>query len=325
MRQIAIGTFDNFNVAVAGVKGAIAGPVALIYESLTTQSLDEVSTEYGLLAEAVSYPEDFSSVTYRLRANARWHDGKPVTPDDVIFSLDAFKQYHPQYSAYYRHVVKAEKVGERDVRFTFDAPGNRELPQIVGQLTVLPKHWWEGTDAEGSKRDISQTTLEKPLGSGPYRIKDFVAGRIDCATSASRIIGAATSTSRSAATISTNCVTNISATAPSRSKPSRAIRSTGAPRTAPRTGRRPTTFRRSVKSGCLLEEFPNRSSGIMQAFAFNIRRDKFKDARVRRALNLRVRFRGNEQADFLRPVQAHRELFRRHRTGVERSAAGQGA
>ena len=74
---------------------------------------------------------------YRLRREAKWHDGKPVTPEDVIFSLDAFKQYHPQYSAYYRHVTKAEKVGDRDIKFTFDAPGNRELPQIVGQLTVL--------------------------------------------------------------------------------------------------------------------------------------------------------------------------------------------
>ena len=176
-RQIPIGTFDNFNLAVAGVKGSLAAGGQLIYESLMTASLDEVSTEYGVLAEAVSHPDDFSFVTYRLRAEAKWHDGKPVTPEDVIFSLDAFKKHHPQYSAYYRHVVKAEKTGERDIKFTFDAPGNRELPQIVGQLTVLPKHWWEGTDSEGRKRDISATTLEKPLGSGPYRIKEFVAGR----------------------------------------------------------------------------------------------------------------------------------------------------
>ena len=100
-----------------------------------------------------------------------------MTPEDVIFSLDAFKKHHPQYSAYYRHVVKAEKTGEREVTFTFDAPGNRELPQIVGQLTVLPKHWWEGTDSDGRKRDISATTLEPPLGCGAYRIKEFVAGR----------------------------------------------------------------------------------------------------------------------------------------------------
>src|ERR1700732_3644432 len=107
-RQIAIGTFDNFNLAVAGVKGSIAGAVGLIYEQLMSPSLDEVSTEYGALAEAVSHPEDFSSVTYRLRAQAKWHDGKPVTPDDVIFSLEAFKKHNPRFSAYYRHLVKAE-------------------------------------------------------------------------------------------------------------------------------------------------------------------------------------------------------------------------
>ena len=90
-------------------------------------------------------------MTYRLRAEAKWHDGKPVTPDDVIFSLEAFKKHSPQLSAYYKHVVKAEKSGERDVTFTFDGPGNRELPQIVGQLNVLPKHWWEGTDASGQE------------------------------------------------------------------------------------------------------------------------------------------------------------------------------
>src|SRR6202011_1950538 len=146
VRQIVIGTFDNFNIVVAGVKGALAAGADHIYDTLMAPSMDEVSTEYGLLAESVSHPADFSSVTYRLRANAKWHDGKPVTPDDVIFSFEALKKYHPYYSAYYSHVTKAEKSGERDVVFTFDGAGNRELPQIVGQLNVLPKHWWEGTD-----------------------------------------------------------------------------------------------------------------------------------------------------------------------------------
>jgi microcin C transport system substrate-binding protein len=130
-----------------------------------------------LLAEAASHPDDFAWVIYRLRKEARWHDGKPVTPEDVIFSIEALKKYSPMHASYYRHVVKAEKIGERDIKFTFESPGNRELPQIVGELMVLPKHYWEGTDGEGRKRDISATTLEPPLGSGPYRIKEFVAGR----------------------------------------------------------------------------------------------------------------------------------------------------
>ena len=89
VRQIQVGTFDNFNLVVAGVKGSLAAGVQLIYESLMTASLDEVSTEYGALAELVSHPEDFSFVIYRLRAEAKWHDGKPVTAEDVIFSLDS--------------------------------------------------------------------------------------------------------------------------------------------------------------------------------------------------------------------------------------------
>ena len=89
-------TFDNLNQVVAGVKGTLAAGVDLLYDSLMAPALDEVSAEYGLLAESVSYPDDFSSVIYRLRANAKWHDGKPVTPEDVIFSFEAFKKHHPQ-------------------------------------------------------------------------------------------------------------------------------------------------------------------------------------------------------------------------------------
>ena len=114
-RQIALGTFDNFNGVVARVKGSLAAGIDLIYETLLVSSLDEISAGYGLLAEAVSFPADFSSVTYRLRAQAKWHDGTPVTPDDVIFSFETVKKYSPQLAAYYRHVTKAEKTGDREV------------------------------------------------------------------------------------------------------------------------------------------------------------------------------------------------------------------
>ena len=177
VRLSALGTFDNFNVAVASVKGQLAAGMGLIYNRLLASAQDEVTTMYGLLAEAVDYPPDHSRVAYRLRPEARWHDGTPVTAEDVIFSFEAWKKHDPELSAYYRHVVKAERTGEREVSFTFDSAGNRELPLIVGELTVLPKHWWQASDKNGNKRDISVTTLEPPLGAGPYRIKDFVPGR----------------------------------------------------------------------------------------------------------------------------------------------------
>src|SRR5262249_51140037 len=83
----------------------------------------------------------------------------------------------PRMAAYYRHVVKVEKTDEREITFTFDGPGNRELPQIVGEFDILPKHWWQASDKSGKPRNVGETTLEPPLGSGAYRIKDFAAGR----------------------------------------------------------------------------------------------------------------------------------------------------
>jgi microcin C transport system substrate-binding protein len=169
------GSFDNLNAFT--MRGVPAQSTGLMYDSLLASSPDEPSTEYGQVAEWVSYPDDYSSVTFGLRPEARWHDGKPITPEDVIFSLGALKKAHPQYAFYYKNVVKAEKTGDREVTFTFDSKGNRELPQIVGQLTVLPKHFWEATGANGEPRDITKTTMEVPLGSGPYKIKNFDAGR----------------------------------------------------------------------------------------------------------------------------------------------------
>jgi len=289
VRQIAIGTFDNFNPVVEGVKGSIAAAVGLIYESLTTPSEDEVSTEYGALAETMSHPDDFSWVTYRLRPQAKWHDGEPVTPEDVIFSLDSFKKHHPRYSAYYRHVVKAEKAGERDVKFTFDAPGNRELPQIVGQLTVLPKHWWEGADSEGRKRDISTTTLEKPLGSGAYRIREFVAGRSIALERAKDYWGRDLNIN-----IGRHNFEELryeyfrdSTVALEAFKGDQVDWRT---ENSAKNWATAYDFPAVTEKRVLLEEFPNRSSGIMQAFALNIRRDKFADPRVRRALNFAFDF-----------------------------------
>ena len=168
VRLHAIGSFDSFNPYI--VKGDSAS-LRFVVETLMTSPMDEISAEYGLIAETVEVPEDLSYVIYNLRPEARFHDGKPVTADDVIFSFNALReQGRPFYRFYYRNIAKAERLGRHRVKFHFTGPPNRELPQITGQLPVLPKHYWEG-------RSFGQTTLEPPLGSGPYRIARFEAGR----------------------------------------------------------------------------------------------------------------------------------------------------
>jgi microcin C transport system substrate-binding protein len=289
VRQIAFGTFDNFNSVVSGVKGSIAMGTEMFTESLMTEALDEVSAEYGLLAEAVSHRADFSSVTYRLNAKAKWHDGKPVTPEDVIFSFDAFKTNSPQLGAYYRHVTKAEKTGEREITFTFDGPGNRELPQIVGQLPVLPMHWWTGTDKNGNKRDVTATTLEPPLGSGPYRVKEFQPGRSIVYEKVDTYWGKDLN-----AVIGTRNFQQIryeyfrdSTVALEAFKGDQVDWRT---ENSAKNWATSYDFPAVREKRVVLEEFPVRNLGIMQAFVLNTRRDKFKDARVRRAFNFAFDF-----------------------------------
>ena len=175
VRMADIGSFDSLNPIL--YKGEAAAGLGLIYESLMQDSLEESSTSYGLIAEWASYPPDFSSVTFKLRDEARWHDGKPITTEDVIYSLEVNKAANPRMALYYKNVAKAEATGPNEVTFTFDVKGNRELPMIMGQLTILPKHYWTGKDAAGNQRDPLKTTLEPPLGSGPYRIKQVTPAR----------------------------------------------------------------------------------------------------------------------------------------------------
>jgi microcin C transport system substrate-binding protein len=285
VRMTGSGTYDNFNPVVAGLKGSTAQAIDLIYDTLMVGSLDEVTSTYGLLAESVTYPDDYSSVTYRLRQIAKWHDGKPVTPEDVIFSFNAFKANNPRYAAYYQHVVKAEKTGEHDVTFTFDMPGNRELPQIVGEINVLPKHWFEGTDKAGNKRNVANTTLEPPLGNGAYRIKEFVPGRSVVYERVKDYWGK-------------DLPVNIGRDNFDEIR-YEYYRDTLVALEAFKADQIDFRVENSAKNWAtaydfpavkekrvILEEFPVLRSGGMQAFVFNTRRAKFADPRVRRAFDL---------------------------------------
>ena len=169
MKFSAIGTYDTFNPYV--VKGLPAAGIGGIFDTLTTASEDEPSSEYGLAAETIDLAPDKLSVVYTLRKGARFHDGSPMTPEDVIWTFNTLREKgHPRYRSYYGDVTKLEKAGERGVRFVFKSADNRELPQIIGQMPVLSKAYWSG-------RDFAKTTLEPPLGSGAYKIDSFDPGR----------------------------------------------------------------------------------------------------------------------------------------------------
>jgi microcin C transport system substrate-binding protein len=169
LRLARTGTFDSLNPFI--LKGLAAQGSTFIYNRLCTKSLDEPLTEYGELAESIECPADRSWVAFTLRPEARWHDGKPITADDVVFTFETLiSDGTPFYRSFYADVTSVEATDSLRVKFTFANGDNRELPLILGQLRILPRHYWEG-------REFSKTTLDPPLGSGPYRIDAVDPGR----------------------------------------------------------------------------------------------------------------------------------------------------
>ena len=165
----AIGTFDTLNPFI--LKGVPAAGLGQVFDTLMVNSADEPFSEYGLVAETVETPPDRSWVVFTLRPQARFHDGTPITVDDVVWTFETLQtKGQPFYRSYYGQVARVEAAGPRRVRFSFKPGVNRELPLILGQMPVLPKAWWAG-------RDFAKTTLEPPLGSGPYRVVAVDPGR----------------------------------------------------------------------------------------------------------------------------------------------------
>lgn len=176
--SVALGTYDSFNpfIATGTPAAGLSYFGGMLWDTLMQQSTDEASVSHPLIAEAFKYPPDYSSATYRLNPKAKWHDGKPITADDVVWSFNTLKEISPVYNKYYANVTEAIALNDREIEFKFNQTGNRELPHVLGDLAVLPKHWWEGVDAKGKKRDITRPTLEVPLGSGAYKIESFKPG-----------------------------------------------------------------------------------------------------------------------------------------------------
>src|SRR6266851_565186 len=169
MKFSAIGTYDTLNPFV--VKGVAAAGIGQVFDTLAVASQDEPGSEYGLIADSIDLAPDKLSVLYSLRKEARFQDGSPMTPADVVWTFNTLREKgHPMYRSYYGDVTEIASEGERGIRFRFKSAENRELPQILGEMPVLSKAYWSG-------RDFAKTTLEPPLGSGPYKVDSLDPGR----------------------------------------------------------------------------------------------------------------------------------------------------
>lgn len=300
MNSASFGTFDSFNPFI--VRGTPAAGFSqfggLLWDTLMQQSLDEPGTSHALIAEAFKYPADYSSATYRLNPNARWHDGKPITADDVIWSFNTLKEISPAYNRYYANVTEAVALSEREIEFRFDEKGNRELPHIMGDLAVLPKHWWEGKTASGEQRNIRQPTLEAPLGSGPYRIASFEPGsritweRVPDYWAAELPVNVGRNNfDRMVYTYFLDDNAEFLAFQKGNVEDVRRELST-------RRWATEYNFPAVERGDVIKREFQQGGVQAMQAFAFNMRHERFKDRRVRKALTLAYNFEDQNRTQF---------------------------
>jgi ABC-type oligopeptide transport system, periplasmic component len=172
-----VGSFDNLNPFIVksirttarGMTDTIFGN--LVFEGFLHRNADEPFSLYGLIAESVDMPEDRKSITFNINPAARWSDGKPITPEDVIFTYEVFTEKgRPPYSDRMKRIDKIEKVGERSVRFTFNELADREFPLIVAMTPIIPQHAFD-------KATFDRTTLKPVTGSGPYRVAQVVPGQ----------------------------------------------------------------------------------------------------------------------------------------------------
>lgn len=167
------GSFDSLNPFIVRGNPAMGLGSGYVYESLMARSWDEPFTLYGLIAESIEVPEDRSSIIFNINPKAHWSDGQPITADDVLFSYETLRD-HGKHRTYYKNVERAEKLSDRRVKFAFqrntDGSINREMPLIMGLMSVLPKHDWQD-------RAFDETTMRIPVGSGPYKLAAVDPGR----------------------------------------------------------------------------------------------------------------------------------------------------
>lgn len=309
--------FDTFNPILQ--KGSLAAGLNLVYETLMTSSLDEldISAAYGQIASATRYPDDYSWVEFRLNPKARWHDGKPITAEDVIWSFEKAIELNQGQRAYYHNVEKAEVLAPDLVRFTFDGPNNRELPHIMGQILIMPKHWWEGTDGKGEQRSIAKSSLESPLGSGPYRMKTFIAGRSVTYERVADYWGADEPLNVGRYNfdeIRYDVYLDQDVLIQAFKGDQYDFRTEN----SAKNWATQYNFKAAEEGKVIQEAFDDKASGAMQAFVLNLRLEKFQDPRVRRALNLAFDFEALADTIFFGQYQRTSSYF----AGTELAASG---
>lgn len=273
--------FDTLNPFI--LKGVPAPGLSRLFESLMVSSLDEAQSFYGLIAESITLAKDRRTADFVIRPEARWHDGTPITAADVVFSLDTLKKDgHPQYRILYAPITKAEALSKRKVRFHFADPENRELPTLAASMSILPRHYYQS-------HPFKQTTLEPPLGSGPYRIAEVDQGRRIVYERVADYWGATLPVNRGRYNFE-RIVYDV-------------YRDETVSVEAIKSGR--YDFREeyiarnwataynipAVEKGELVKvKIPHKLPSGMQAFIFNLRKEKFQDIRVREAIGLTMDF-----------------------------------
>ncbi len=292
LNSVTAGTFDSFNPFI--VRGTPAAGLnffgGLLWDTLMQQSTDEPGTSHPLIAEAYKYPDDYSSATYRLNPQAKWHDGTPITADDVVWTFGVLKENSPNFNRYFSSVTEAKALSEREIEFSFDQTGNRELPHILGDMPVLPKQWWDGVDAKGNKRDVTQPTLEPPLGSSAYRIESFRPGaeivwrRVEDYWAADLPVNVGRN----------NFDRRKYIYIQDQNAEWQAFTKGGLEDIRPENSSRRWTVEYdfpAFKAGDVIKrEFPTSSNEPMQGFVLNLRRPQFQDRKVRQALTIALDF-----------------------------------
>ncbi|WP_372613887.1 extracellular solute-binding protein [Halomonas sp.] len=277
----AIGSFNSTNPFI--IRGTPATGLTEIYDTLLTQNPDEPFSMYGLLAQGVRLDPDRQWIEFDLHPEAIFHDGEPVTAEDVVFSFETLTEKgQPFYAAYYADVIEVKALDEDTVHFDLADSESRELPLIIGQLPILPAHFWEG-------RDFEATTLDALLGSGPYRIAEVEPGRRIIYERVEDYWGRDLPVNRGRHNIGRlvhDYYRDQTVALEAFKAGNLDLRIESSARNWATAYDFPALDERFVKR----LEVPDGQPAGMQAYVMNLRRDKFQDARLREAFNLAFDF-----------------------------------